>query len=237
MQGYIMPEIFFLPINGNLNSIFESKMQESTSREKILKSIRGALTDSMPAPYDYETYADKIYEKSADEIHEVTFAKALGKVNGKFVYNKNEEELKDNLLHLIPQLPSIHCFEKGIQNLLKSAGMNYQTKISEQKDELASVTGCEYLIARTGSIMTSSAIGGGRKGYIYPSVHIVIARRSQLVFDLKDAFAQLKDKYKGKRLPSMITLITGPSRTADIEKTLVMGAHGPEQLFVFFLDQ
>ncbi|MFW5758527.1 MAG: LutC/YkgG family protein [Bacteroidota bacterium] len=102
---------------------------------------------------------------------------------------------------------------------------------------MTTITGCEYLIARTGSIMTSSALGGGRKSYIYPSVHIVFARRSQLVFDLKDAFARLKDKYKNNGLPSMISLITGPSRTADIEKTLVMGAHGPEQLFVFFLDQ
>ena len=212
-------------------------MQESTSREKILKSIRGALADSMPAPFDYEEHADKIYATSADEIREVSFAKALGKVNGVFVYNKNEEELKDNLLHLIPQLPVLCCFESTVAKLLTNAGIDYHTRINEDQEHLTSVTGCEYLIARTGSIMTSSAIGGGRKGYIYPSVHIIIARRGQLVFDLKDAFAQMKVKYKGKGLPSMVTMITGPSRTADIEKTLVMGAHGPEQLFVFFLDQ
>lgn len=212
-------------------------MQESTSREKILKSIRGALVDSMPSPFEYEEYADKIYATPADEIHEVTFAKALSKVNATFVYNKNEEELKDNLLNLLPQLPELYCFGNDTQKLLKNAGINYHTQINQHRDELTCITGCEYLIARTGSILVSSALGGGRKGYIYPSIHIVIANRGQLVFDLKDAFAKLKDKYAGDGLPSMITLITGPSRTADIEKTLVLGAHGPKQLFVFFLDQ
>jgi L-lactate dehydrogenase complex protein LldG len=53
--------------------------------------------------------------------------------------------------------------------------------------------------------------------------------------DLKDAFKIIKDRY-GNQLPSMLSTITGPSRTADIEKTLVLGAHGPKELFVFLLD-
>jgi L-lactate dehydrogenase complex protein LldG len=56
-----------------------------------------------------------------------------------------------------------------------------------------------------------------------------------MVMDIKDGFKLLKNKY-GNRLPSMITNVTGPSRTADIEKTLVLGAHGPKELFVFLLD-
>ena len=75
----------------------------------------------------------------------------------------------------------------------------------------------------------------GRRLSIYPPVHIVLAYTSQLVPDLKDAFALLKSKY-GNQIPSMITNVTGPSRTADIEKTLVLGAHGPKELFVFLLD-
>jgi L-lactate dehydrogenase complex protein LldG len=63
----------------------------------------------------------------------------------------------------------------------------------------------------------------------------VLAYTSQLVPDLKDAFKLIKEKY-GQQIPSMISTITGPSRTADIEKTLVLGAHGPKELFVFLLD-
>jgi L-lactate dehydrogenase complex protein LldG len=64
---------------------------------------------------------------------------------------------------------------------------------------------------------------------------VVVAYASQLVLDLKDAFKLLKEKY-GNNLPSMVSVTTGPSRTADIEKTLVLGAHGPKELFVFLLD-
>ena len=70
---------------------------------------------------------------------------------------------------------------------------------------------------------------------MYPEIHFVIAYVNQLVNDLKDAFAAVQTKYSGK-IPSMLSVITGPSRTADIEKTLVMGAHGPRELFVILVE-
>ena len=94
---------------------------------------------------------------------------------------------------------------------------------------------CEALIARNGSILLSNAGMAGRRLSIYPPVHIVLAYTSQILTDLKDGFKLIKNKY-GNQLPSMITNVTGPSRTADIEKTLVMGAHGPKELFVFLLE-
>ena len=96
------------------------------------------------------------------------------------------------------------------------------------------ITRCEFLIARLGSIIISSK-QDGRRINIYPEVHIVLALASQLVPDLKDALKSIRKKY-ADGLPSMISVITGPSRTADIEKTLVMGAHGPKELYVFFID-
>ena len=68
--------------------------------------------------------------------------------------------------------------------------------------------------------------------FVYPPVHIVIANKNQLVDYLEKAYSEIHEKYKND-LPSQITLITGPSRTADIEKTLVLGAHGPRELRVF----
>ena len=97
------------------------------------------------------------------------------------------------------------------------------------------ITLCEFLIARNGSILISNGNKSGRRLSIYPHVHIVIAYTSQLVLDLKDGFKLLKQKYPDF-LPTMISNITGPSRTADIEKTLVLGAHGPKELYVFLLE-
>ena len=96
------------------------------------------------------------------------------------------------------------------------------------------ITDCEFLVARTGSVIVSS-FNSGRKMNIFPPVHIVIAHRSQLVSYLDDAYRQILQKYNNN-LPSLISTITGPSRTSDIEKTLVLGAHGPKQLLVFLLD-
>ena len=83
--------------------------------------------------------------------------------------------------------------------------------------------------------MVSSMQECGRRMFVYPPVHIVVAHASQLVPDLKHALNEIKLKYSNK-MPSMISVITGPSRTADIEKTLVMGAHGPKSVYVFFID-
>ena len=94
---------------------------------------------------------------------------------------------------------------------------------------------CEALVARNGSILLSNANAAGRRLSIYPPVHIVLAYSSQLVLDLKDGFNLINMKY-GNKVPSMISNVTPPRRTADIDKTLVLGAHGPKEFFVFLLD-
>ena len=75
----------------------------------------------------------------------------------------------------------------------------------------------------------------GRTTSVYAPVHICIAFTNQLVYDLKDALQMLKDKYSEKP-PSLITFATGPSRTADIEKTLVVGVHGPKEVYLFLTE-
>jgi hypothetical protein len=96
-----------------------------------------------------------------------------------------------------------------------------------------SATGCDCLVAQTGSIFVSTRSANGRAASVLPENHLVVARRDQLVPDLPAALALLRQRY-GDHWPSAITLITGPSRTADIEKILVMGAHGPKRLAVYF---
>ena len=107
-------------------------------------------------------------------------------------------------------------------------------------DDLAncdvSITGCEALVARTGSIVMSTAQASGRTVSVYAPVHICIAFTKQLVYDVSDALKIVKNKYTDN-LPSLITFATGPSRTADIEKTLVVGVHGPKEVFCFLVDE
>ena len=97
------------------------------------------------------------------------------------------------------------------------------------------VTGCDCLLARTGSIAISTRSAGGRALSVLPPVHLVIARRDQLVPDLTAALALWHQRYD-RHWPSNLCVITGPSRTGDIEKILVMGAHGPKRLAIYFAD-
>ena len=97
------------------------------------------------------------------------------------------------------------------------------------------VTSCDCLIAQTGSVVVSTLSAGDRALSVLPATHLVIARRNQIVPDLAAAFAVLRKRYD-EHWPSALSFITGPSRTADIEKILVMGAHGPKRLALYFAD-
>lgn len=99
----------------------------------------------------------------------------------------------------------------------------------------AGISECDALIAQTGTALLTSRTAGGRALSCLPPHHVIIARREQLVPDLPAAFALLKQKY-AENFPSMISFITGPSRTGDIERILVLGAHGPKKLTIFLIN-
>jgi len=98
----------------------------------------------------------------------------------------------------------------------------------------AGITACEVLVAQTGSVLVSSATCGGRALSVLPHVHVVVATADQVVPTLGDALHAVRERHAG-RLPSMLSFITGPSRTGDIERILVLGAHGPKELLVLLV--
>jgi L-lactate dehydrogenase complex protein LldG len=95
----------------------------------------------------------------------------------------------------------------------------------------ATITLAEALVAQTGSVLVSAACGGRGASVIAP-LHIVVAKIDQLVPDIESALARVQQRGIVSQ-NSFLCLITGSSRTADIEKILVMGAHGPRRLLVF----
>jgi L-lactate dehydrogenase complex protein LldG len=98
----------------------------------------------------------------------------------------------------------------------------------------AAVTGCDCLVAQTGSLLVSEASAGGRALSVLPPHHVVIAEAAQMVPDLATALQKARARY-APQWPSFLSFITGPSRTGDIERILVLGAHGPKRLTVFLV--
>jgi L-lactate dehydrogenase complex protein LldG len=211
-------------------------MDETTSREKVLKSVRNALMSKLDNPYQDVDFESSVFNAISDSP-EFSFAQELLNVSGKFVYCSDDAEFTETLLSLMTQngWDSIYCINEKLKNTLTQAAVPVKDDAESFGNMKVGITACEYLIARLGSVMVSSEQSSGRRMNVFPEIHLVYARASQLVPDLKHALKGIKEKY-GKDLPSMISLITGPSRTADIEKTLVMGAHGPKELYVFMVD-
>jgi L-lactate dehydrogenase complex protein LldG len=210
-------------------------MQISLAKENILKRIRQALVNPTPVPFPHSEGNSSVYAAPKQE-NEIEFAENFGKIQGRFLYCSNIDEMILQLKQLISQQgwAQVFCREKGLLPILEEP-LKGLLITDDLPDADVSITGCEVLIARTGSIMMSSAQDSGRTVSVYAPVHICIAYSNQLVYDIREGIEFLTEKYKNK-IPSFITMATGPSRTADIEKTLVVGVHGPKDVYVFMID-
>src|SRR2546428_66490 len=230
-------------------------------REKTLSRVRDALTHAAPLPGHHapdDSHAPLSPHAAATGARE--WLPPVGPTFDDHVllFAANAAELKadfhllDSLDALAPllrqlrdaegwkraashagQLTDAACQALGLPVL--RADQPYDVNELEACD--VGITECDALIAQTGSVLITSRSAGGRALSVLPPHHVVIARGEQLLADLLAAFELLKNKYSDN-YPSFISFITGPSRTGDIERALVLGAHGPKKLSIIcFLDE
>jgi L-lactate dehydrogenase complex protein LldG len=212
-------------------------MKDNTSKEQVLKAVRKALIHKSELDYSASDSDMEIYTPPEEESLELLFAKVFSSLKGHFIFCENKEDFPKSLASIIQEnkWENIFCVEPEITAMLEKGGISF---LSSEKDFLSTnvgITLCEFLVARTGSIIVSSRQKAGRRLPVYSNIHVTVAYTHQLVYNLKDAFRELKKKYE-PGFPSQVTTITGPSQTADIEKTLVNGAHGPKEVFLFLID-
>jgi L-lactate dehydrogenase complex protein LldG len=205
-------------------------MSNSPAKNNILKKIRMALAHPTPLPFPKSEGSESVFQPQQQDLV-VEFAEQFSSLQGKFLFCENEEELaiQFNKLCYQNQWTRIYCEEEKWKSLILPNSLHLDIASCE-----ASITSCEFLVARTGSMVLSS-VHQGRVPSVYAPVHICIAYTSQLVYDIRDGLVAIKQKYY-QYIPSLITFATGPSRTADIEKTLVVGVHGPKEVYCFVID-
>lgn len=208
------------------------KHPDSTqARIEILGKLRNSTTGRFVRIPEQPTGSFVI---SSNESPIEQFSLNLSKIGGIcriFPYPQKLVEALSNII-VDQDWKCVYCPDPGLYKLLQNFEIADRLISSFSYDIDASVTHCESLAAETGTIIVSSALNKTRQVSPYSPVHIVVATVSQLKNTLDEAFEQLTAKY-GDEIPSTITAITGPSRTADIEKTLILGAHGPKTLMVF----
>jgi L-lactate dehydrogenase complex protein LldG len=205
----------------------------TTAKENILKRIREALSNPVPLPFpNSEGNSDVFVNANEDPL--VLFAQEFTKLQGKFSFCANDKDLQEQLVKLIAEKnwTKIYSVENKWNNILQNISIESYTDLPSCE---VSITSCENLVARTGTIVLGAAQTNGRTASVYAPIHICIAYTSQVVYDIKDALLALKEKY-GDGFPSFVTFASGPSRTADIEKTLVTGVHGPKEVYCFLVE-
>ena len=209
-----------------------------SSRAAVLARIRQGLAVGpapLPARPDFTTPVHPPLNNS-DPV--VAFAESFQRVGGEFYYCESLAHLAGQIagFQQRQQVGAPYVWEPELQALLQAAGVTYR---ADETDFIAhadlSLTSCEALVARTGSVLVSAATASGRRLSIYPDQHLVLARPSQVVAEIGEALRVVQARY-GAQMPSMVSLTSGPSRTADIEKTLVLGAHGPRRIALFLLE-
>jgi len=206
------------------------------ARENILHKIQAALQTPTERPVPKPDFNAPIYALEHEHLA-VEFVEVFKQNNGEFYYCENKDELLDRLKLLVQQknLENIFAWELPLIEMLSESGIPFSQDDAGLLKVDAGITLCECMVARTGSLVVSSKQAAGRRLTIYPHIHIVVAYLSQLVPDIKDGLQLMQQRY-GAQLPSMISMVTGPSRTADIEKTLVLGAHGPKELILLLVE-
>jgi L-lactate dehydrogenase complex protein LldG len=209
----------------------------NSSRDNILASIKSALTHLPENLRQKPDMHSPIYVEEEGKDAAIVFAENFTARKGLFFYAENLEEFRVQIAGFLKerQFKNIHIWEKELAEELAETQITFSTTDRNFLEVDCGITLCECLITRTGSFLMTSRQMAGRRLSIFPPVHIVVASMGQLVPDIKDGMAFIQKKY-GDRLPSLISLVTGASRTADIEKTLVLGAHGPKELVLFLID-
>jgi len=222
------------------------------SREQILATIRAAIgtttgRDRASAPgFSSRT---SVQETRVDLTER--FQSELIRVGGRFHHATNAESVCAYIEQIAEAeaARTVICSnarlanEFGIANRLSAKGIAFindpaenDIVINAARAEIG-LTGVDYALAETGSLVLLARPGQPRSVSLLPPVHIALIRPEQIIRGFDELFELLRADFEATGVKSAVTFITGPSRTADIELTLVVGVHGPQQLHAVLIDR
>jgi len=235
-----------------------------TTREEMLERVRKALgrpkegsatphlsafdpTGVMPplAPEDYLAKFETEWEKVSGVAHRVTNMAELEEVLQKILALAESQEV---ILSRNPLLAEL-CIANRLSTLGKFVtpwnavceGVETLFRPNFKKASFnagVGITGVDYVLAETGTLVLSSATEGAQVASLAPPIHVALYRRSQLVGSLDEVLAKLQPSYPPglASLGRSVVFVTGTSRTADIEQILIHGVHGPGEAHAILVE-
>ena len=207
-------------------------MISKESKALILENLRSTLTEEEKISEN----AERVFlnpESSIDQKKlENDFIENFNMVSGEVHLLGEEEELIEKINELIREIGA-QSVSFWNMNPLKSLEFTSETDLANTD---IGITGVDFAIAETGTLVLLSGPEQPRLTSLLPPVHISILERENIVVDIHVLFERLGKFYESyDKLCSCISFITGPSRTADIELNLTLGVHGPGRAIVIIV--
>jgi L-lactate dehydrogenase complex protein LldG len=216
-----------------------SELISDVSRRRILERVGRGLRafEPLPVPPPGPT-PEEILPPDADLA--ALFRERWEALTAHFHRAENPAELEAVLLRLLSPfagksaIVSDHPLLKAmdLDAVLGRAGLRrLSASAPEAAEAEVGLTGAELALASSATLLLTSDHLGDLTASLLPPVHVALVPRSGLVFSLAQAFSRMT----GRALPRAAVLVTGPSKTGDIELTMVFGAHGPGQVHAVLL--
>jgi len=201
------------------------------AREQMLSRIRVALGNpaESPRPNALKPFVARTPPTNGGLVDE--FCEEVGKAGGHVAHVHSAGEVKKYIADLLPTGGEV-AFSDGA--LIGELGLgDSRPQVSNLLDSSIGVTGAEYALADTGTLVLVSGGEQHRLISLLPPVHVCLLSPKNIFPSLTQLLAHAGGRFYSRATPPQaLTLITGPSRTADIEQTITMGVHGPKSLHV-----
>jgi L-lactate dehydrogenase complex protein LldG len=231
-----------------------------TARLEILSKIENATRSSNPAPSatpggdcstrppeplpssdrirsECKRLRDELINQFESElagvgghVHRSSSIDAAGELIGRLAAETDARTAVAWSRGVLERLTLSDLVKKGVSKVIYDGESSAEEFVSAAVQADLGVSGVDFALADTGTLVLLTGEGRPRTASLLPPIHIAVMTEDQIIRGLDDLFGLLR--IRSENAPSAITFITGPSRTADIEMTLVVGVHGPQQLHV-----
>lgn len=220
-----------------------SELDDSAARSEILARVRALKTKPEshpdltranavaymarhargPKPFPVDDVVDCFISRAKDMLSTVSVVQSEAMVVSECCRYLSELHLTSEKVSVWPSLSDLDWSE-------------FNQKIefgAPSGSELIGISGVAYAVAETGTLVFSSLPDDPASTHLLPETHIAIVRDDQIVHTMEDVFDRMRDE--GRTMPRALNFVSGPSRTADIEQTIVLGAHGPYRVHVILI--
>lgn len=214
-------------------------LSERTNKEQILAKVREAVMAKDENKFsDVNMQTDTWTPFKEEDGADFTFVERFKENGGIFVYFESKEDFIEAMKQYIVenQWEPLCSTSHKMEEIFKDSGIELSKDFLSNRKKVVSITNCECLIAHTGSVVITDSFAGSRAAYSYADTLLIYASPNQIVAGMKDAIKVLKEKY-GSSKPSETVIISGPSRSIEIDNQLVIGAQGIKQIALFLVEE